>query len=266
MKHPIIHVIVNSAEARKKNGSKGIKTLIFDEKMTHKLLIIEDDADAAQVLKLALSAKGYAIVTAKDGHEGLQQAYESLPDLIILDIMMPGMNGFDVCARLREMMDVPVLMLTAMVSEGDILHGFKVGADDYVRKPYSITELDARIRSLLRRHEQYPTEKQMVHYFDGELEIDFVEQSITYLGRKLRLSPTEIKLLNHLFYREGKLISRSDIILGVWGDGHENSNQLLSMYISRLRRKLKVAGCKHDYIRTYRSQGYAFIALPDRKK
>ncbi len=232
----------------------------------HKLLIIEDDFDAAQVLKLALSSKGYNVFIAPDGQDGLKLAYELLPDLVILDIMMPGMNGFDVCTRLRDMMDIPVLMLTAMVSEGDILHGFHVGADDYVRKPYSITELDARIRSLLRRHEQFPAEKQLVHYFDGELTIDLIDQSVLYNGNKLSLSPTEFKVLCFLFSREGKLATRIEIMHEIWGGVSEDANQLLSMYVSRIRQKLIEAGCKHEYIRTNRGKGYLFNALPGKDR
>jgi len=232
----------------------------------YKLLVVEDDFDAAQVLKLGLNSKGYTVFIAADGHEGLKLAYELLPDLVILDIMMPGMNGFDVCVRLRDMMDIPILMLTAMVSEGDILHGFHVGADDYLRKPYSITELDARIRSLLRRHKQNPTEKQPVHYFDGSLSINPLEQTVAYGGESLTLSPTEFKVLYSLLCREGRLSPRYELMQEIWGGISEKANQLLSMYISRIRQKLKAAGSVHEYVRTNRGKGYSFIGVTDESK
>jgi DNA-binding response OmpR family regulator len=176
-------------------------------KVAEKILVIDDDLGVAELIRLILKPRGMLIYHAVDGQEGLKQAYELQPDLIILDVMMPERDGFDVCARLREFSDVPIVMLTAKSQSSDVAHGFAVGADDYVKKPFSNEELVSRIESLLRRKKTTKANTNITGYTDGYLEVELSHQKVMLQGEEITLTPTEFKLLAFLIRHPHKTLS-----------------------------------------------------------
>ena len=229
--------------------------------MTDKILVIDDDPDIAKLINLILTPRGLITHHAVDGQDGLKQAYELQPDLIILDIMMPVHDGFEVCARLREMSDVPILMLTAKSQGSDVTHGFAVGADDYVKKPFSNEELVSRIESLLRRKKSTDATKNTTGYSDGYLEVELTSQRVTIQGEEISLTPTELKLLAFLIRHPNKTLPTRTLLTEVWGDAYNHEKALLSLYIHQLRQKLKESEADHKYIQTQWGQGYWFNPL-----
>jgi DNA-binding response OmpR family regulator len=230
--------------------------------VAQKILVIDDDLGVAELIKLILKPRGMLIYHAADGQEGLKQAYELQPDLIILDIMMPEHDGFDVCARVREFSDVPIVMLTAKSQSSDVAHGFAVGADDYVKKPFSNDELVSRIESLLRRKKTTKTNTNITGYTDDYLEIELSSQKVTFQGEEVALTPTEFKLLAYLIRHPHKTLSTRTLLTEVWGNAYSHDKALLSLYIHQLRQKLKESETEHKYIQTQWGQGYWFNPLP----
>lgn len=226
--------------------------------MTAKILVIDDDPDIAKLISLILKPRGLITYHAVDGQDGLKQAYEIQPDLIILDVMMPVHDGFEVCARLREMSDVPILMLSAKSQGSDVTHGFAVGADDYVKKPFLNEELISRIESLLRRKKSTDATKNINGYSDGYLEVELASQRVTIQGEEISLTPTELKLLAFLIRHPNKTLPTRTILTEVWGDAYNHEKALLSLYIHQLRQKLKDGKSEHKYIQTQWGQGYWF--------
>ena len=235
-------------------------------KVAKKILVIDDDLNVAELIKLILKPRGLLIYHAADGQEGLKQAYELQPDLIILDIMMPERDGFDVCASLREFSDVPIVMLTAKSQSSDVAHGFAVGADDYVKKPFSNEELVSRIESLLRRKKSAKASTNITGYSDGNLEIELSSQKVTLQGEEIALTPTEFKLLAFLILHPHKTLSTRTLLSEVWGDAYSHDKALLSLYVHQLRQKLKEGEAEHRYIQTQWGQGYWFNPLPQAQK
>jgi two-component system KDP operon response regulator KdpE len=228
--------------------------------LNKKVLLIDDDLQLGGILKAMLSPLELSLYQAYSGEDGLKQAYMIHPDLVILDVSMPGMNGFDVCSRLREFSDFPILMLTARSSENDMLHGFKVGADDFLRKPFHMTELEVRVSALLRRSNvQKPGETSFINgYIDSVLKIDLKSETVKLLGNIVELSSKEYKLLSCLVRQQGKIISHRELLREVWGDLYSNNPSILSLYIYYLRNKLKDRRHGHQYIRTQWGRGYLF--------
>ena len=166
--------------------------------MADKILVIDDDPNMAELIRLILKPRGLVIYHAINGQEGLKQAYELQPDLIILDIMMPEYDGYEVCARLRELSDVPIVMLTAKSQSSDVTRGFAMGANDYVKKPFSNDELVSRIESLLRRNKTSDASTNITRYSDGLLDVEFASQKVTLQGEEVAFTPTEFNLLSFL--------------------------------------------------------------------
>jgi DNA-binding response OmpR family regulator len=235
-------------------------------KVAKKILVIDDDLGIAELIKLILKPRGMLIYHAADGQEGLKQAYELQPDLIILDVMMPEYDGFDVCARLRELSDVPIVMLTAKSQSSDVAHGFAVGADDYVKKPFSNEELVSRIESLLQRKKSVKENTNITGYSDGYLEIELSSQKVMCQGEEITLTPTEFKLLAYLIRHPHKTLSTRTLLTEVWGDAYNRDKASLSLYIHQLRQKLKDGETEHKYIQTQWGQGYWFNPLPQVQK
>ena len=235
-------------------------------KVAEKILVIDDDLGVAELVKLILKPRGMLIYHAADGQEGLKQAYELQPDLIILDVMMPEYNGFDICARLRELSDVPIVMLTAKSQSSDVAHGFAVGADDYVKKPFSNEELVSRIESLLRRKKSTKANTNITGYSDGYLEIELSSQKVTLQGEEIALTPTEFKLLASLIRHPHKTLSTRTLLTEVWGGAYGHDKALLSLYIHQLRQKLKEGETEHKYIQTQWGEGYWFNPSPQIQK
>lgn len=225
-----------------------------------RILVIDDDPDIAKLLIIMLNPLGYTVYHACDGGEGLRKAYELQPDLVILDIMMPAINGWDVCARLRELSDLPILMLTSCGSETDLVRGFELGADDYVKKPFNKSELEARLQSLLRRRKDRLVNgnKAINRYKDDFLDINLETEVVERNGSLIDLSSTEYNLLSCLVRNMGRTVTHGQILREVWGSEYGSVSSTLSLYIYYLRKKLEDAKSGHKYIHTQWGRGYCF--------
>jgi len=223
--------------------------------MDAKILVVEDDLDLARLLAARLVAQGYRVDTAQSGCEALRAAYELHPDLVILDIMMPGMDGYETCRRLRELSGVPVIMLTALTSLESVVRGFGAGADDYVKKPFDFQELEMRIQALLKRAQPDPSPRV---YDDGRLRVDLRAGQVYRDGERVHLSPTEFRLLRALVSRQGCVVSHEELLKEVWGESYGDAVAELSLYIRYLREKLEDDPGEPEYIRTEWGRGYWF--------
>ncbi len=221
-----------------------------------RVLIVDDDQKTVELVGLYLKRDGYRVLTAYDGIEALRQAREGNPDVIVLDLMLPGMNGLEVCRTLRKESDVPIIMLTAKATEQDKLTGLDLGADDYVTKPFSPKELAARVRALLRR---LPGERGPSEIKNGILGIDFVKHQAFLDGRSLNLTPTEFKLLGVLAKEPGRVFSRAEIIDKALGYDFEGFDRTVDVHILNLRRKLEADPDHPKYIKTVYGVGYTFL-------
>ncbi len=221
-----------------------------------RILVIDDDPTLNSLIRQSFHAKGYEVITALNGMEGLKLAYRSHPDIILLDIMMPDLDGFETCRRLREISDVPVLMLTAMSSEEDLLRGFESGADDYVRKPFSLRELEVRITAVMKRSANGDTGD--IAYDDGTLRVDMQRQHVFRDNQRVHVTPTEFRLLSCLIRHRGHVVSHEDLLREVWGDGYLDAVPSLSIYIRYLREKIEENPSEPRYIMTKWGIGYWF--------
>lgn len=228
--------------------------------MGRKILLIDDDPDLGRLVESILRRMDLTVYQSYTGLEGLKKCYEIHPDLVILDIMMPDLNGFDVCIRLREMSSVPVLMLTARNTENDMLRGFTVGVDDFVKKPFNKNEFEARVRALLRRstHRTANPATHILSYKDAFLEIDLNTQVVRLNNKILDLSPREYGLLAYLVREQGKIVSKRELVREVWGEPASIGVSNPSLYVFYLRKKLEDGKHGHQYIHTLWGRGYWF--------
>lgn len=227
--------------------------------MTAKLLLVDDAQDSNLMLQRVLSQDGYEVRVASNGIEGLRLAYDFRPDLILLDVMMPGMDGWTMLKRLREFSDVPVVMLTALASDQYLVDGLDGGADDYLTKPFSLSELKARVRAVLRRSAGRSTPQPRALHFDGgRLVIDPPSQQVLIDGQPVSLTPTEYRLLLCLAYNAGHVLTPEQILENVWGPGYEDSEANVKLYIWYLRRKIEDDPRHPRYVLTKRGGGYYF--------
>lgn len=225
--------------------------------MKETILIIDDDAALAKIVQINLEREGYRTVVASSGVEGLQKAYSNQPNLVILDIMMPGMDGWVTCRRLREISDVPIIMLTARGMEADVVKGLELGADDYIVKPFGTKVLLARIHALLRRTDASATKKPPI-YSDGELTVDFVKRVVMVRSERVDLTPTEFKLLSNFVQNEGRVLPHSYLLTQVWGPEYVDEVNYLKLYVRYLRQKIEKDPSSPDYILTEWGVGYRF--------
>lgn len=219
-----------------------------------KILLIDDDPTLLHVLGEYLADEPYQVAGALSGSEGLRLAYELHPDLILLDVMLPVMDGWEVCARLREMSKVPIIMLTAKTTEADKLRGFRLGVDDYVTKPFSFKELVARIQAVLMRSDS--TESAQIYKSHGKVTLDTEKYQAYFKERPLDLTPTEYRLLDALVQRKGKVASEVELVEDVWGKNRKKDSALVRRYILMLRKKLESDPSAPRYILTVRGFGY----------
>ncbi|MBN1486653.1 MAG: response regulator transcription factor [Anaerolineae bacterium] len=226
--------------------------------MVEKILVIDDDPGLVTLLQLGLERDGYKVITADNGKEGLRVAYESRPDVIILDLMMPDMDGWTTCQRLRNICDTPIVMLTAKSSQADILRGLSIGADDYLTKPCNFDELKARIRTVLRRTNLTNAGGWRATYDDGSLHIDLTEGMVKRDGETLDLTPTESKLLLYLVSQKGRVVPHKELLMSIWGPEYEKEIGYLSVYVRYLRQKLEDNPSNPQYVRTRWGIGYYF--------
>jgi DNA-binding response OmpR family regulator len=228
--------------------------------MGKNVLLIDDDPELGKLVELVLRPIDITLYQSYSGPDGLKKSYEIHPDLVILDIMMAEMNGFEVCARLREIADIPILMLTARSNEKDVLHAFNVGADDFVRKPFNKNELEARVRALLRRSKRPANDSTpyIVSYEDSVLAVDLSGQAVRLRGEMVELSPKEYSVLACLVHEQGRIVSHREMAREVWGEPASCSVSNTSLYVYYLRKKLQDGQDGHQYIHTLWGRGYWF--------
>jgi DNA-binding response OmpR family regulator len=225
-----------------------------------KILIVDDDVELAGLLRFALSGAGYQVATAFDGEQALRRLGEDMPDLVILDVNLPVIDGFGVLAELRKRSQVPVMMLTVRAAEEDEVHGLDLGADDYLRKPFSPRALLARVRSLLRRGSD-PVEDPVLVLGPLALDVERSEGRVSG-GEPFRLSPLELRLLRLLLSKRGRPVDADRVIGFVWADRDAADRESLKQVVHRLRRKLEAAGGTASWIEYVPNAGYAFAAGP----
>jgi len=224
--------------------------------MVDKVLIIEDDANLLETIKYNLRKDGYDVVTASDGEQALEVARKEKPSLLILDIMLPKLNGFEVCRILRKEATVPILMLTAKADETDKIVGLEIGADDYMTKPFSMRELMARVRAMLRRSKMREPPKGQAVISIGEIEVDIARHRASLAGISLELSPKEFDLLAFLGQNKGLVFSREGLLEKVWGYDFAGDTRTVDVHIRWLRQKIETDAGHPQYLVTVRGTGY----------
>lgn len=225
--------------------------------MRKKILVIDDNNELNQVIVQGLRRKGFQVFSATRGREGLKLAFETQPDLVVLDIMMPEMDGWQTCERLREISDIPIIFLTAKTSQDDIIRGFQLGVDDYITKPFSLRELELRVCAVLKRAEAQKSTAVKL-YDDGTLKIDLESQQVYREEQIVHLTPTEFRLLSCLVRHKGSLVPHEYLLTEVWSTSHLDAMSSLALYISYLRKKLEEDPREPRYIRTEWGVGYWF--------
>ena len=226
-----------------------------------RVLIVDDEPETVKYVSANLRARGYDVLTAEDGRAALKVFSESVVDLVILDIMMPGPDGFEVCQAIRRQSEVPVIMLSARGRERDIVRALDLGADDYLTKPFGAEEMLARVRAVLRRSAQTGTMPRPPLVV-GDLEIDFAARRVTVRDREVKLTPTEYDLLAHLAINAGRVITHRALLQAVWGPEYGDETEYLWAYIRRLRRKIEPDPSNPHHILTHPGVGYSFAGPP----
>jgi two-component system, OmpR family, KDP operon response regulator KdpE len=227
-----------------------------------KILVIDDDFGILRVLAKVLGDSGYQVVTASDGQDGLKLLFDHRPDLVLLDVVMPRMDGWQTCERIRDLSDVPIIILTGgRVDEDDIARGLEYGADDYLIKPVGNKELVARVRAALRRAQlSGRAAKDGVTFNDGYLTADLLKRQITVDGRRIKLTPREFRLFTMLLENSGNIITHQQILERVWGWEYSDDIDYVRIYISHLRQKIERDPARPKYITTESGVGYCFQA------
>jgi two-component system, OmpR family, KDP operon response regulator KdpE len=223
------------------------------------ILLVDDEVHMIKFMRMNLELEGCRIVSATNGREALERARDDMPDVILLDIMMPIMDGFETLRRLREFSQVPVLILTAKDEEEDRIRGLELGADDYISKPFSHRELVSRIRAVLRRHYIAPPVPQTTVLIDDRLTIDFARREVLVNGGRVNLRPTEYRLLYHLVQNAGYVQTHQMLLTKVWGPEYRDENHYLRLYVTYLRQKIEEDPSNPRYILTERGVGYRFV-------
>lgn len=223
-----------------------------------RILVVDDDKTLVRLLREALSKADYDVITASNGIDALQELYAKQPDLILLDVMMPRMDGWETAQRIRQMSQVPIVMLTAKDEESDKLKGFAAGVDDYVTKPFSFAEMVARVQAVLHRARQSPPEHKSKRFASGTLVIDTDSRRVTKGGKVVDLTPTEYRLLAALAENSGRVLSHEQLLNKVWGYEFGEDTGYVKRYIWYLRRKVEDDPRKPEHILTERGFGYVF--------
>jgi DNA-binding response OmpR family regulator len=222
-----------------------------------RILVVEDETPIAEAVAYALRGAGYDVDLAADGEAGLEAARGRPFDLMVLDVMLPGLSGLDLCRALRAESDMPIVMLTARDTEHDVVNGLEIGADDYVTKPFSVAELVSRVRSLLRRRD---LDRAQVVQRIGDLEIDVARHSAAVAGAPLSLTRSEFRLVTLLASEPGRVFTREELIEHLWEDGYEGDRRAIDVHVSNLRRKLEDDPRNPRRVQTVRGAGYRLLA------
>lgn len=229
-----------------------------DSQFTNRsILVVDDEERMVRFIRLNLEQDGFQVVEAFTGQQAMDKLRQSLPDLVLLDVMLPDFDGFEVLRLIRENNEVPVIMLTAKGEEDDRVRGLELGADDYVTKPFSPRELTSRVRAVLRRTESASTTG--VIEVDERLKIDFDRRQVWVEGELVKLRPTEYRLLYHLVQNAGWVITHDQILAKVWGYEYQDEPHYVRLYVNYLRQKLEEDPADPKYILTERGVGYRFV-------
>ncbi len=227
--------------------------------MKRHILVVDDEPRIRRFVRMNLDLEGYEVSEADNGLDALTKVRDEMPDLVLLDVAMPVMDGFEALALIREVSSVPVIMLTVKSDEADRIKGLDLGADDYVTKPFSPRELSSRIRAVLRRIEPSKPSDGTPLVIDEDLSIDFPRRAVIVRGEHIKLRPTEYRLLVHLVENAGWIVPQETLLAKVWGPEYRDDNQLLRLYITYLRKKIETDPANPRYIFTERGVGYRFM-------
>jgi len=223
------------------------------------ILVVDDESRMRRFMRMNLDLEGYRVIEAENGLEAVSRVRDDLPDLVILDVMMPEMDGFEALRLIRETSNVPVIMLTVKAEEDDRVRGLELGADDYVTKPFSPRELSSRIKAVLRRTEMPAPAEQSLVRIDDRLQVDFNRRQVIVDGQEIKLRPTEYRLLYHLVNNAGWTLPHETLLAKVWGHEYRDETHYLRLYITYLRQKLEEDPANPKYILTERGLGYRFV-------
>ena len=223
-----------------------------------RILVVDDEPRYVRAIQVNLEASGYEVLAARDGQTAIELAADEEPDLIVLDIRMPGLDGFEACRRIREFSAVPIIMLTGLAKDADKVKGLQIGADDYVTKPFSADELLARVQAVLRRAELSERKAPSPVFEAGDLRADFARQRVSVRGQEVDLTPTEYRLLCELVKEAGRVLVPDYLLEKVWGMGYEGEDHLVWQAVHRLRRKIEIDPQNPQYIQTKPGIGYVF--------
>lgn len=223
------------------------------------ILVVDDEPRMTRFIRMNLELDGYRVIEAHDGLDALERVRTNLPDLVILDVMMPELDGFETLEMLREVSDVPVIMLTVRADEDDKVRGLDLGADDYVIKPFGARELASRARAVLRRSRGLAKPERATLRIDDRLSVDFNTRAVIVEGQRVKLRPTEFRLLYHLIENAGWVVPYETLLAKVWGYEYREEIQYLRLYVTYLRQKIEPDPSNPRYILTERGAGYRFV-------
>jgi two-component system KDP operon response regulator KdpE len=221
------------------------------------ILVVDDEREIVRALRRALSANGYTVRSASSGEEALEVFARQRPDLLLLDLLLPGMSGLEVCRRVRSVSNIPIIVLSVKGAERDKVEALDLGADDYVAKPFGIAEVLARVRVALRRTVQ-PSSGAEPRFQKGPLSVDFAQRRVLLEGREVRLTPTEYDLLKAFISHRGKILTRQMLLQAIWGDTVHARTHSLHVYVAQLRQKIELAPERPQFILTIPGVGYRF--------
>jgi two-component system KDP operon response regulator KdpE len=223
-----------------------------------RVLVVDDEISYIRAVEINLEARGYQVISAQDGQTALDLVADEAPDLVLLDLRMPGMDGFEVCQRIRDFTMVPIIMLTALAEDTDKVRGLDTGADDYITKPFSAEELVARVQAVLRRVELSEDSKPKSTFQASDILVDFIRQRVFVRGQEVHLTPTEYRLLHALIQQPGQVLVPGYLVEKVWGPEYADEHRLLRQVIHRLRRKIEDDPRNPQYIQNRPGLGYVF--------
>jgi DNA-binding response OmpR family regulator len=223
------------------------------------ILVVDDEPRMIRFIRMNLELEGYQVVEASNGIDALDEVRKHMPDLVIMDVMMPKMDGFETLGLLREISTVPVILLTVRSDEEDRIHGLELGADDYITKPFSPRELVSRVNAVLRRAEWPSPSPRTVLKVDDRLSVDFNRHQVIVDGERIDLRPTEYRLLSHLIQNAGWVVPHETLLAKVWGYEYRDETHYLRLYINYLRKKIEEDPANPVYILTERGVGYRFV-------
>ena len=230
----------------------------MDKKTT--ILLVDDDPQLIRLVRANLESIGYVVLVAMNAHSALELVDMEMPDMILLDIMLPEMDGYEVCQRIREFSTTPIIMLTAKVEDTDKVKGLKLGADDYLTKPFSVQELLARIEAVLRRAGSSEENKAPPTFTGGDVSVDFVQRRVMVRGQEVALTLTEYKLLSQLVSNAGRVMLHRELLTRVWGAEYQDELEYLRAYIRHLRQKIEDNPHQPKYILSKPGIGYIFVS------